>query len=65
MIDRGTMKKYFTVYENEQALESFKTKNKAIETIEALKEFNKKMGIEPIYYEIKEEYIKTFFINDN
>lgn len=65
MIDRGTMKKYFTIYENNQVIESVKTKTKAMEIIKAMKESNVFLGLEQKHYTIKEEYIKTFFVNDN
>lgn len=65
MINKGITKKYFTLYENEQSIESFKTKSKAIETLKAIKESNKLLGIKQKYYTIKTEYIKTFFVNDN
>lgn len=64
-MNKGTIKKYFTLYENEQSIESFKTKSKAIETLKAIKENNKLLGIKQKYYTIKKEYIKTFFVNDN
>ena len=53
MIDKGTMKKYFTIYENNQTIESVKTKTKAMEIVKAIKKSNDFLGLEQKHYTIK------------